>query len=173
MSIYCLPNDDPISIGTPPEAAGFPLCTATIAFPAQGYRALFGWIQLVCSTDNAFNGNAFEIDPLDVFNDSPAPFCWYGITPILFDAPWRSARIRLDWTAHSFLAVIPRHPGKKLIVPLLGFSWGFIVDAEGHIALSPLQGLRQSAWDSHVSYLQQLYPAWTLSDGSLMAEGRD
>ncbi len=168
VSIACVPNDDPLSVGTTPEAAGFPMCTATIVFPTRGYRALFGWVQLVRSTDNAFTGSAFEIDPLDLFKDSPAPYCWYGINPTLFDAPWRSARIRLDWIAHSFLAVTPRNSGKKRVVPLLGFSWGFIVDNGGSIAFSPIQLLPKSAWDSHVPYLQQCYPGWTFSDGGIM-----
>jgi len=168
VAISCVPNDDPFSVGTPPEAVGFPKCTATIAFPAQGYRAVFGWVQLVRSTDNASNGNVFEIDPLDLFNDLPTPYCWYGITPTLFDAPWRSARLRLDWIAHSFLAVSSYAAGQKFIAPLLGFSWGFIVDDQAHIAISPIQRLPQNAWDSHVPYLQQRYPAWTFSDGGLM-----
>jgi len=166
VSVSCVSNDDPFAVGTPPEAAGFPMCEATIAFPAQGYRALFGWIQLVRSTDNAFHGNAFEIDPFEPFNDSPAPYCWYGTKPTLFDAPSRSARNRLDWIAHSFLAVTPE---QKRVVPLLGFSWGFTIDDDGQIAILPIQQLSKSSWDSHLPYLQQHYPVWTFFGGDFMA----
>jgi len=144
------------------------MCSATIAFPARGYRALFGWVQLVRSTDNASGGSAFEIDPFELFNDSPAPYCFYGINPTLFDAPSRSDRHRLAWIAHSFLGVTPRDAGQKLVVPVLGFSWGFNIGDDANISLVPIQPLVKNDWDSHGGYLQQRYPGWTFSDGGLM-----
>jgi hypothetical protein len=53
VTVTCVPNSDPAAVGKSEEARGFPVCSATIAYPGRGYRALFGWVQLVCSTDNA------------------------------------------------------------------------------------------------------------------------
>ena len=62
--VECIPNDDPDGYGTAfADATGFPVCTATVRFPRRGYNAMFGWVQLVCSTDNASHGERFEIDP--------------------------------------------------------------------------------------------------------------
>jgi hypothetical protein len=42
VTVTCVPNDDPAAVGKGEEARGFPACTATIAYPGRGYRALFG-----------------------------------------------------------------------------------------------------------------------------------
>ncbi|WP_189134039.1 hypothetical protein [Wenjunlia tyrosinilytica] len=55
--------DDPAVIGKPPSAHGFPCCTAVVDYPGKGYRSLFGWVQLVRSTDNSSAGAAFDMDP--------------------------------------------------------------------------------------------------------------
>src|SRR5271169_2349634 len=59
----------------------------------------------------------------------------------LFDAPSRQTKKSMKWLAHSFLAVTPFEPeimtdlGRRRITPLLGFSWGFDIDAQGKIEL--------------------------------------
>jgi len=75
---------------------------STIDYPGRGYRGFFGWVQRVRSTDNTFGRRAFEMDPARFFEDSPAPYCWYGFKPVLFDAPSRDRSLPLDWLAHSF-----------------------------------------------------------------------
>jgi hypothetical protein len=127
----------------------------------KGYRALFGWVQLVRSTDNAVEGTAFQMDPLRFFEDSPAPYCWYGLVPTLFDAPSRNPRKPLVWLAHSFLAVTPWDTGAdRQVVPLLGFSWGFEIDAGGRITLVPEAQLSAADWAAHIRYLSTSYPTW-------------
>jgi hypothetical protein len=56
-----------------------------------------GWVQFVRSSDNRSKGREFELDPLVFLGDLPHPFCWLGISPLLFDAPSRSGRDDLDW----------------------------------------------------------------------------
>jgi hypothetical protein len=161
VSVTCEPNDDPESVGKGVEARGFPMCTATIEFPGRGYRSLLGWIQLVRSTDNESSGTAFEMDPARFFEDSPAPFCFYGFAPTLFDAPSRDDRSELDWLAHAFLAFVPRDRGSsKAAIPLLGFSWGFRIDDRGTITLASPGRLSARDWLGHVPYLKRTYPAW-------------
>jgi hypothetical protein len=64
----------------------------------NGYAAIFGWTQLVRSTDSASAG--FEMDPIALYRDVATPFAWYGIRPELFDAPSRDPRANMDWEAH-------------------------------------------------------------------------
>ena len=110
VEVECVPNDDPSSYGTvAADAYGFPVCTATVDYPRRGYRAMFGWVQLVRSTDNASRGEQFEVDPFDLFADARSPYCWYGTQPTLFDAPSRRDRAPLAWLSHSFLATTPLH----------------------------------------------------------------
>src|SRR6185437_15699983 len=106
ISVACVRNDDPALLGCRPGAAGLPACTATVAFPGEGYRAMFGWIQLVRSTDNESRGAAFEMDPLSLFADLDTPFAFFGHLPTLFDGPARPMRPDMDWLAHSFLAAV-------------------------------------------------------------------
>jgi hypothetical protein len=54
------------------------------------------------------------------------PFGFFGIKPILFDAPSRPTRDDLDWLAHSFLCHIADYETRE-VRALAGFSWGFIV----------------------------------------------
>jgi hypothetical protein len=161
VSVSVTTNDDPPAVGKDENARGFPVCTATVDYPGRGYRALFGWVQLVRSTDNAFDGEAFEMDPARFFEDSPAPYCWYGFSPTLFDAPSRDDRRPLEWLAHSFLAFTPRDLGaRKQVVPLLGFSWGFEIDAAAHLTLAPLKPLTGADWSVHIPYLRTSYRRW-------------
>jgi hypothetical protein len=69
IEAFVTPNHDPVAVGysllsggLPVDFAnGFPVCRATVAYQAEGYAAVFGWTQLVRSTEVA---NAqFEVDP--------------------------------------------------------------------------------------------------------------
>jgi hypothetical protein len=72
-------NTDPDAIGyslltkgLPPDAArGFPVCRATVTYPAEGYAAMFGWTQMVRSTDSA--PDRFEMDPIALYSRSLLP----------------------------------------------------------------------------------------------------
>ncbi|MET9177170.1 hypothetical protein ABZX88_02960 [Kitasatospora aureofaciens] len=151
---------DPTAIGKHPSAAGFPSCTAVVDYPGEGYRALFGWVQLVRSTDNSSGGAGFDMDPLCLFEDSPSPYAFFGVRPTLFDAPSRVERSPLHWTAHSYLARTPLDDGERRVRPLLGFSWGFDIDANRRITLRPVQALAAADWDAHLPYLAASHPGW-------------
>ena len=69
-----------ISGGNPVEfAVGFPVCSAGVIYPADGYAAIFGWTQMVRSSDSASPN--FEMDPIAIYADVPTPFAWYGLKP--------------------------------------------------------------------------------------------
>jgi len=165
VSVAYTRNDRPDLVGSTPEASGFPMCEAAVDYPAEGYEAVLGWVQLVRSDDNASQGRAFEIDPLAFLGDVPHPFCWIGLRPQLFDAPWRSPRRDLDWTAHSFLCLPDGIAGDELEVhSLLGFSWGFRIRDE-EVQLVPPTPLGPEAWDQHVDGLGARYPSWRFTPG--------
>jgi hypothetical protein len=157
----------PSTLGVGDSALGLTHCKATIEFSAGGYLGLLGWVQLVRSTDNAFQGRQFEIDPFDPFGlyeRAPLPYCWYGVTPSLFDAPSRDERVELDWIAHSFLAASPFGGNTKIVTPLLGFSWGFHIIDEKNIELKPATVLTAADWDSHRPYLRECYKDWEFAE---------
>lgn len=171
VDVTCGPNRNPAEVGALPGSADLAQCIATIEHPARGYRSLFGWVQLVKSTDNAFSGRRFEIDPFDPFalhDGAPTPYCWYGIVPTLFDAPSRDDRAKLHWEAHSFLAVSPRGGDtSRVVTALLGFSWGFDINEVGDVQVRQVARLTGDQWNEHTGYLGQSYPGWkfSLSDG--------
>ncbi len=167
IHVECVTNDDPKFWGVwHSTARGFAVCTATVQFPILGYRSMFGWVQLVRSSDNESGGAAFEVDPFSLFGDAPNPYCWYGQRPVLFDAPSRPRRQPLDWTAHSFLAATPLDEVAELkprrVVPIVGFSWGF-TDSGSEVALQPVTILPREAWDSHLQILRKTYSLWVFS----------
>jgi len=157
-------NDRPERVGAPPAATGFPFCHASVDYPAQGYDAVLGWVQLVRSDDNASHGRSFEIDPLDFLGDVPHPFCWIGLSPRLFDAPSRGARPDMDWLAHSFLCVPDGGDDGSEVHALVGFSWGFTA-RDGEITLVPPALLAPTDWDHDVEVLTPAYPTWRFVDG--------
>jgi hypothetical protein len=107
------PNDEPkavgyslLSGGLPVDfAKGFPVCRATVTYPADGYAAIFGWTQMVRSSEGATG--TFEMDPIAIYSEISTPFAWYGLKPTLFDAPSRQTRSDMVWRAHSFLCASP------------------------------------------------------------------
>ena len=126
-----------------------------------------GWVQLVRSDDNAFHGSQFEMDPFDPFKlyeRAPTPYCWYGIIPTLFDAPSRDEREDLDWIANSFLAVSPLRGNRRIVTPLLGFSWGFHIFDEQNIMLKPVTPLTSADWAAHLPYLRDTYQEWQFTE---------
>lgn len=163
VEVSCDVTDDPDVLGTFPGARGLPNLTARVVYPGRGYRALFGWVQLVRSTDNGSGGREFEMDPFALFEDAPSPYCFFGSLPTLFDAPARDERAGLDWLAHAFLAHSPLDAEKRQVVPLLGFSWGFEVDDEGAVTVRPVEPLDSADWASHVPYFERTYPEWTFA----------
>ena len=161
VRVSVVPNEDPAALGCRPAGRGFPVCTADVTYAGRGYAAMFGWIQLVRSTDNSSGGERFELDPYEPIGVTPHPFCWFGLTPTLFDAPSRPTGADLDWVAHSFLAFIGDRFEARAI---LGFGWGFQI-AGGKIRLAAPAPLPDTQWDEHLPLLRAAHPAWRFASG--------
>ncbi len=165
VSVTYSRNDRPDLVGSGAESLGFPTCHATVGYPARGYDAVLGWVQLVRSDDNDSRGREFEVDPLAFLGDVPHPFCWIGLNPQLFDAPSRSTRQDMDWEAHSFLCVPDGSEVAGVEVhALLGFAWGFRIRDED-IELVPPRLLGPPEWDQHLEVLAARYPSWRFISG--------
>jgi len=163
-------NTDPASLGysllfegeSLDAARGFPVCRASVAYPANGYAAMFGWTQMVRSTDGA--GHDFEMDPIAIYRDVSTPFAWFGFLPELFDAPSRGERYDMDWEAHSFLCVSPDAVLTPRVQAVAGFRWGFSI-SNADITFAEPAVLDAGTWDSHLLLLRSSYPEWTFDAG--------
>jgi hypothetical protein len=170
VDVSISPNTDPgrlgyllLSGGRPVDfARGFPACRATVTYPADGYAAIFGWTQMVRSTDAAIS--EFEMDPIAIYKEVNTPFAWYGTRPELFDAPSRNSRADMTWECHSYLCVSPDAVVSRRVQAVTGYSWGFAI-AGGDITFIRAAPLGPAAWDAHLALLHASYPAWTFDGG--------
>jgi hypothetical protein len=140
---------------------GFPICRASVDYPADGYAAVFGWTQMVCSTDQT---GQFEMDPIAIYAEVATPFAWYGVKPEAFDAPSRESRDDMVWEAHCFLCVSPDAVLTRRVKAVCGFSWGFTIKA-AQITFAEPEALAAQAWDAHLDLLRASYSNWTFDEG--------
>ena len=168
VSVEVTANSDPVTVGKSERERGMPMCTATVEFSAHGYRGLLGWVQLVREPDSA---GSFRIDPFDLFEDTTAPFAWYGVCPTLFDAPSRWREGAVQWEAQSFLTIGPWDIDRRLVRPLVGFAWGFhqISHTEA-VQLAAPRVLGPVDWNFHRSYMTGKFPAWKFDHGHYLAD---
>lgn len=106
-----------------PEAfAGFPIVAAAIEYPAEGPRAIFFWLQIVTQylTDGSQHSEVDAIHP---------PYYSYGHRPEFMDAPANPHHPDMDWLATTFLTEDPRVLGSNRLRPLIGFVWGYRLQA--------------------------------------------
>jgi hypothetical protein len=143
-----------------------------VRYPRRGYNAMFGWVQLVRSTDNRSGGQHFELDPFALFGDVRSPYCWYGTEPTLFDAPSRPDRVPIEWVAYSFLATTPidevLRGSPRRVVPLLGFEWGFDIRPEDPrvVEVRSVSSIGSKEWAAQLPLLRTEFPnpLWTFAD---------
>ncbi|WP_327004697.1 hypothetical protein OHA72_58360 [Dactylosporangium sp. NBC_01737] len=162
-------NNHPVELGcglldasVPAAAAsGFPVCTARVQHPAQGYAAACGWIQFVRSTDG---GPGFALDPLALFRGIDTPYAFFGIRPIFFDAPFRAGAEDLDWLAYTFLCFSPDAVMSRRVHAAIGFSWGF-QRRDGQFTFIHPVHVAPAAWDERLPLLRATFPSWTFASG--------
>jgi hypothetical protein len=170
VEVSIAPNENPDDLGyrllsgdaCTDFARGYPVCRAAVKYPADGYAAVFGWTQMVRSTDR--DADNFEMDPIAIYEHVATPFAWYGLKPALFDAPSRDFQRDLTWLAHSFLCVSPDAVITREVHAVTGFSWGFEV-AGGRIGIASAEILGPASWDEHLPLLTLTYPAWNFAPG--------
>ena len=110
ISVVVSANTDPTGLGCGPQAAGFPICEATVSWPLKGYSGLLGWVQLVGITTPSNPDRRFQIDPLQIYEGLDTPFGFYGVEPTLFDGPSRRRSPADARLARAHLLVPVPHP---------------------------------------------------------------
>jgi len=138
---------------------GFPVVQAEVELEAQGYGAVFAWIQVVRMVDLDCEVSRELVDLAPQLAGLDLPYLSFGVRPILLDAPSTAGR-NLDWDADAFLVVTPDGLMTRWIRPLCGFTWGYrLHDGEP----KPVQ--RQAAsgvsWSRDRDFLADRYPSWT------------
>jgi hypothetical protein len=172
VEVVVEPNQDPSGLGCgllsdhieADTAVGFPACTATIHYERAGYAAALGWIQLVRSTDGASNGQQYDLDPLALLRGVDTPYAFFGIKPVLFDAPFRPSLADLDWQAHTFLCFSPDAVMTKTVCAATGFRWGFRLE-DGVFTFHSVETLAPEVWTGHIPMLAAMFPTWTFRPG--------
>jgi hypothetical protein len=157
------PNRNPESLAKPPFAKDCPVCTATVTYAGEGYKAAIGRVQLVRSTDGAGASKEFEMDPFEPLGPSAHPFCFFGLrrfssTPrpvhpvrIWIGAP-RASCVSSQWTT------------RVRRVRSSDFSWGFTIRSK-QVSLTPPRRLSAAEWDKHRPLLRREHPAWSFATG--------
>ncbi|HEY7946535.1 MAG TPA: hypothetical protein VID75_02600 [Acidimicrobiales bacterium] len=158
------PGCEFLLFGMPPETfLGYPVCTATVDYDGDGYGAVFGWTQLVRSTDNATGGHSFEIDPIAVYQKVDTPFAWFGVKPTLFDAPIRFEKQAMQWECDSFLCFLPDATMSRHVRAVCGFRWGFEIEGGDVMRREPI-ALHAEAWNALLPVLRSAYGRWTFDE---------
>ena len=168
VDISITANTNPDAIGysllfegrAPDSRSGFPICRARVTYPRDGYAAVFGWTQMVRSTDQT---EQFEMDPIAIYADVATPYAWFGVKPEAFDAPSRPSLDDMVWEAHCFLCVSPDAVLTRRVQAVCGFSWGFTVEAE-QIRFAEPEVLAAEAWEARLDLLRASYPSWTFDE---------
>ena len=137
---------------------GFPVIRATVAFDGAGYRAIFGWIQIV-RLDFPHDGRKKTVvDVIPAHAGLGAPFAYFGHLPSLFDAPARHPRTAGSFTAEAFLCKPPLLSRAGSIEFIAGFRWGYkIGEDSGELEHFPVKRIRASAWAKNRALISKAY----------------
>jgi hypothetical protein len=166
-------NDDPLRWGhdvlgldwfNVERVQGFPVVEATVTYPAEGYRAYMGWLQ-VLRYDVRDPGGEVQAEIVDVapqLAEVELPYLVFGIRPTFFDAPCTDAR-SISWAASSFLAYSPDAVMSKTLKAVCGFTWGFRVEDRAR-TLASLRVAKGDDWAAALSVLTERFPAWTFDE---------
>ena len=142
---------------------GFPVMKADVAFTGKGYRAIFGWIQIV-HLDFPHDGRKKTIvDVIPSCIGLGIPFVYFGHLPTLFDAPARHPRSAGSFTAESFLCKPPLLARTRSIEFIAGFRWGYKIDADsGKLSHMPVAQIGAAEWEKIRGLITKKYPRWEI-----------
>lgn len=142
---------------------GFPVMKATVAFDGTGYRAIFGWIQIV-HLDFPHDGRKRTVvDVIPSHIGLGVPFAYFGHLPSFFDAPARHPRSPGSFTAEAFLCKPPLLARTGSIKFISGFRWGYkISGVSGALEHFPVKRIGASAWAKNRDLITKKYPKWKI-----------
>ncbi|HTT00002.1 MAG TPA: hypothetical protein VMI33_25655 [Streptosporangiaceae bacterium] len=143
---------------------GFPVVRAEVSFGGAGYRAFFGWLQII-SRSVAESGAAdvtadVTVDLPPMLAEADSPLAGFGYLPTLFDAPANPDHPDGQWIAETFLTAGPYIARTRRLASLTGFRWGYRL-AAGRPAPLPPSPIGPDRWAAHCPRLAAAYPNWT------------
>lgn len=141
-------------------ALGCPVVRATVDYPAEGYAAVMGWVQVVRSRLAPGDELSAFVDVPPQMREADMPFAAFGIRPSFFDAPSTSDTHLEYWQAETFLTYSPDAVVSPVLEPLCGFRWGYEVRA-GVPRPTELVPSSKADWLATREQLGTRYPSWT------------
>jgi hypothetical protein len=140
------------------KARGFPVLRADVSFPAEGYAAILGWVQIVRYTDHETGKANVIYDVAPQLMGADTPYMSFGVLPSLFDAPSITST-RVTWDASSFLVYTPDAVMTRVVHAICGFTWGYRVE-DGSIELVSPTKADEADWTVCMAGLTEHYPRW-------------
>ena len=139
------------------QAEGFPVVRAGVSYPAEGYGAAMGWIQLIYFGEEGEDPEAL-VDLTPQHEDSNTPYAFWGFSPAFFDAP-STTQPNIHWVADAFLATSPDALMTRTVLPICGFRWGYATTRKPP-EISPLEPVETGAWNRARPMLTERFPTW-------------
>jgi hypothetical protein len=164
-------NDEPerwgwrlLGLDVPLEhIVGFPVVEATVDYPAEGYAAVMGWVQVVRYEVTGEPETVVLADVAPQLQGLGMPYVAFGVRPTYFDAPAMSAP-DADWRAATFLTATPDALLSRVIEPVCGFRWGY--RREGRVTeLVDAARVEEKDWLEAREKLVTHYPDWEWRTG--------
>jgi hypothetical protein len=168
IQVYYSVVADPIAVGLNIVVADFdqqrfrvfPVIRASVGFSHEGYRAIFGWLQIITRSTTATGDVDTAVDVPPVLADTGCPLADYGYLPTMFDAPANPHHPDGEWRADTFLAAIPDIGHSRQLAALNGFRWGYQLTAGKPTSL-PVEPLSSDRWNHYCPMLAASYPSWS------------
>jgi hypothetical protein len=135
-------------------ARGFPVVEAEVDFPAEGYAAELGWVQVVWMNDDVI------VDRAPQLLDTGFPYVTFGVRPAFFDAPSTTAPAA-TWRARTFLTATPDLLMSKVLEPVVGFTWGYDL-ADGIVTPLGPDAADEDDWPRVTAAIGRELPQWEL-----------
>jgi hypothetical protein len=159
---------DPVAVGFDLVATGFveegfrgfPVIRASVSFRPEGYRAIFGWLQIISRTTRETGGVEVTVDVPPVLAETGSPLAHFGYLPTMFDAPANPDHPDGEWLAETFLVAVPDIARSRRLVALIGFRWGYQLTARKPTSL-PIGPLNSEHWNQHCPMLASSYRDWS------------
>jgi hypothetical protein len=142
---------------------GFPVIEATVDFPAEGYAAVLGWVQVVRYEAGDEPETVVLADVPPQLQGLGMPYVAFGVRPTYFDSPAISAP-DADWRAATFLTSSPDVLLSRVIEPVCGFGWGYR-RAGGETELVDAVPAGDADWLAAREELLTRYPDWEWRSG--------
>jgi hypothetical protein len=155
------------------QCVGFPVMRAKVSYAAEGYRALFGWIQVVTAVYRAQEKTMREIihDKYPSYQDIDFPFGSFGFLPSFYDAPatWNpQKRKNYTWQADTFLTTFPvLSRENEEIRWICGFKWGYYFDDDPTLPkIAPFTITKADSWNEILPFLRDRAKTWRFKEAT-------